>query len=192
MVELQRVQVNVPQGRLAEFHLMFGAWLVEKNKDTPEVLSDKWDPDLGIDWKTEQNEDFPKAYKLWGQLSKNARDIFTLLLMLEGADVVSTTEIADRVGLRSPAAVAGALTWPARYSNEMGRPLPVQWDKDVKGETQYWIPGVYVNLFKLVKQFHEAPSEKQAAILEKLGFSDKEKPSLNEIKHRLKHGSFEQ
>lgn len=128
------ITIQVPEHRHAEFHRMYAAWIEEGESPGPsEWLSPEADRDV--------------ASSLWIQMTPVARKVFEACIRNPDCKWEGSV-LADEVGLKSPHALAGALSWPVKYAHELGRTFPIRWVKGSNGTTVYWMENSVIRVFK--------------------------------------------
>ena len=130
MVEYQKVEVQVPLDRVAEFHVMFGQWLADGQISigaAPRAV-DLTAPAVEVVPFTAAPAETIGQW--WSKLTERAKSIFKLLA--EEPDTIRVgDEIARRCDIPNGAyGVAGALGWPGRHAIAMALELPLQWDSE--------------------------------------------------------------
>jgi hypothetical protein len=80
------------------------------------------------------DDDVDAAKYIWAHLSAAARAVMRTL-MNAAPERVAAVELAEAHQIRGGIlGVAGALTWPARYSADVRRPLPIHYDEGAVGQ----------------------------------------------------------
>lgn len=139
---MSNITVPVPEDRTAEFYRFFGLWLdgelsLDSNAGTPaENNRREWD---------DTPQDLEDARWLWKKFSTKARELHNILIDNPNQEYTGT-DLANRLGIpHGSRGVAGTLAWPGRYSVQIGRDLPTDWNEE--GNT-YWMTPKVANLFR--------------------------------------------
>jgi hypothetical protein len=126
------VTVQVPVGRLADFHVMYGNWLRGEESGgeaapgtaTLSVLDTGANHQLAA-WATEDLED---AKTVWSKMTNNARTICSVL-MQEPDRTFTGTALAELAGVQGGFGfLGGFLAWPAKYCYATGHEHLVSYD----------------------------------------------------------------
>jgi hypothetical protein len=104
--------------------------------------------ELGYGGWNYTDEDVEAAKYIWAHLSNAARAVMRTLVDAAPERVVAL-ELAEAHQIRGGIlGVAGVLTWPARYSADVRRPLPVHYDEGAIGQgANYWMDVVTASVF---------------------------------------------
>ena len=146
----RNVTVAVPEERVPEFYMWFGAFLASE-PGTPPLGSRRggrghWGH-RSHEMRAWSAEDADQAAWLLGKLAPPARELFELLAGAPGARFGGEA-IAQRLGLEKGAhGVAGILAWPGRYSRRLGREMPIATAGRPDGGTDYYMEPEVAALF---------------------------------------------
>ena len=104
--------------------------------------------ELGSGGWSYTDDDVEAARYIWAHLSDAARAVMRTLMDAAPERVVAL-ELAEAHQIRGGIlGVAGVLTWPARYSADVRRPLPVHYDEGAVGQgANYWMDVVTASVF---------------------------------------------
>ncbi|TDO30978.1 uncharacterized protein DUF1524 [Kribbella sp. VKM Ac-2527] len=104
--------------------------------------------ELGSGGWSYTDDDVEAAKYIWAHLSDAARAVMRTLMDAAPERVVAL-ELAEAHQIRGGIlGVAGVLTWPARYSADVRRPLPVHYDEGAVGQgANYWMDVVTASVF---------------------------------------------
>ncbi len=140
----KRITVDVPEERVPEFYLWFGAFLASPPGSGPPRGGHRGGmgrrggpPWAHGDRHAWTGDDLESARWLYGRLSEPARELFDLLIDQPG-ERFAGNDVASRLQLDKGAhGVAGILAWPGRWCRKLGREFPITAEAREDGGTDY-------------------------------------------------------
>lgn len=141
------ITVKVPEERVGEFYSMFGTWLTGPPPGAPAPATTAVE---------ESREDLPQwsssdaelAAVVWDKLSDPARRLFSTLIDAPD-ERFSGDELARILGVeKGRLAIAGLLTWPARYCGDVNRTYAWSFDYPDGELAEYWFTPENAALFR--------------------------------------------
>ena len=147
----KEVTVAVPEDRIPEFYMWFGAFLAAEPGTPPPLAGRERRDSRGARHHGQARawsaEDADQAAWLYGKLAPPARRLFDLLIDAPGRRF-GGEDIAKRLELEKGAhGVAGILAWPGRYARRLERTLPINTEGRSDGGTDYYMEPDLAALF---------------------------------------------
>lgn len=127
MSKMIDVTVQVPEGRVGDFHIAYGQWLQR-------VLSE-----AGSVRQPWSGEDAELAERVWERLPANAARLLDLLVSNGEMDGPS---LVQELGLNDVSQIVGLNGWVGRICNEVGRKSPVRATPGAHGTIWTVDPGI--------------------------------------------------
>lgn len=146
------ITVKVPEDRVGEFYVMFGAWLtgapapVEPGDAEPTVRMEGIQPWTGADTDS--------AALVWGKLSDPARRLFSIFIDSPGEQFSGDALAAALDVDKGRHGIAGLLTWPGRYCVAVGRSYAWSWSYPDGEHAVYWFTPEVADVFREARDRH--------------------------------------
>jgi hypothetical protein len=141
------ITVKVPEKRVGEFYSMFGTWLTDPPPvaPAPDSAAVEHSPEDLPHWSSSDTE---LAAAVWDKLSDPARRLFSTLIDAPD-ERFSGDELARILGIeKGRLAIAGLLTWPARYCGEVNRADAWSFNYPDGELAEYWFTPENAALFR--------------------------------------------
>jgi hypothetical protein len=135
MAGLVDVTVKVPEGRLGEFHLMYGEWLNQTGPRNDEVQK-------ALEWSSHDKD---LARGMHAALPAKAQRLVTILSKEGETDERS---LIARLGVTDSSQFNGINGWVGRIAFAFGRKTPTKWTTGADGTRVWYIEPKVAGLFK--------------------------------------------
>ena len=131
--ELVEVNVKIPASRIGDFYSVLGQWM-----DGPPLARGESRRGGHVQRWGGGRTDMKFAYHVLRKLSPPAKRLFGILISNPGVRY-GAAQLAELASIENGRyGIAGVLAWPARYCDELRRPLPIEMEAR-DGGSIYWM-----------------------------------------------------